>query len=182
MPDFLPESSDQRKTLWARLSGLARWVITAWALVGGALLLLIVLLTVYSTAGNLLFAQPMPGDFEMVQVGVAVAAFTFLPYCELTGANVTADLFTAKLGPRPVAALGAVASLLSLGIAGVLAWRMYHGLLDFQEYEETTGILQFPIWIAFLPILVSLGLLILAASIRSVETSRDMVRGNAKRG
>ena len=142
---------------------------TLWALAGGGLLLAVVLVTAWSMTGNILFDQPVTGDFEIVEVCVAVAVFAFLPYCQLTGANVSADIFTQGAGPRWIAAFAVLASLAALGFAALLFWRMALGMQDYREYEELTMVYQFPIWIAFIPILVSLALLVLSAAVTLVD-------------
>ncbi|MHA1553968.1 MAG: TRAP transporter small permease [Alphaproteobacteria bacterium] len=147
----------------------ARVLIQTWALLGGAVLCLLVLMNVYSVVAGALLGTPFPGDFEMTEVGVAVAVFAFLPYAQLTGANVTADIFTDGASPRTVALLRAVASLVAFCFAALLAWRMWDGMLDQMTYGYTTAILQFPHWIAFLPILVSLLLLTVASIITAAE-------------
>jgi TRAP-type C4-dicarboxylate transport system permease small subunit len=112
----------------------------------------------------------------MVEVLVAVAAFAFLPYCQLTDANVTADIFTARAGRRTIAVFGLIASLVALGFALLLLWRMYAGLLDYRQYVETTAILRFPIWMAYIPALISLALLTVACLITLKDAARDVVR------
>jgi TRAP-type C4-dicarboxylate transport system permease small subunit len=149
-------------------------LIEGWALLGGLLLLAVVLLNAWSMGGNIFFGAPLPGDFEMVEIGVAVAAFSFLPYCQITGANVSADIFTSRAGPRTVAALSLLAALIALLFSLLLLWRMHAGMADYQEYEETTAILGFPIWIAFIPILISLALLALAALVSLIEATRAL--------
>lgn len=153
--------------------GLARFVITAWALLGGVVLAAVVLVNVVSVAGAIVW-KPFPGDFEMTEVGVAVAAFAFLPYCQLTGANVTADIFTSGASPRWIAAFSLLASVVALGFSLLLLWRMYLGMLDQKAYGYTTAILQFPHWVAFLPILASLALLAVASLITLLEGAREM--------
>ena len=32
-------------------------------------------------------SQPLPGDFEFVQMATAVSVFSFLPYCQLRRSN-----------------------------------------------------------------------------------------------
>lgn len=152
---------------------VARRVITGWALLGGLSLACVVLVNVASVVGAIVW-KPFPGDFEMTEVGVAVAAFAFLPYCQLTGANVTADIFTAGASPRWIARFSLLASLVALGFSLVLLRQMYLGSLDYRAYGYTTAILQFPNWIAFLPILISLALLAVAAAITLVESTRAM--------
>lgn len=146
----------------AGLSGLASRIITGWALLGGVSLALVVLMNVYSVVGAN-FGAPFPGDFEMTEIGICVAAFAFLPYCQLTGANVSADIFTSRASARWVAIFSLVGSVVALGFSLLLLWRMWAGMLDQKEYGYTTAILQVPHWIVFLPILVSLALLAVAS-------------------
>lgn len=150
---------------------LARQVIEAWALVGGAILCGIVLVNSYSIVAGAVANRPFPGDFELTEMGVAIAVFCFLPYAQLTGANVSADIFTMRAGPRAQTAMAAAGSLVALAFALLLTWRMSVGLADYREYAEMTGILGIPIWWAFVPALVSLVLLAIAAAMTLREAT-----------
>lgn len=145
--------------------GLARRIIELWALAGGLVIVALVLMNTYSLISDILFRRPLPGDFEMVEVGVAVAVFAFLPYCQLTGANVTADIFTQGAGPRTIALLGLLSAAIALLFSVLLIWRMTDGMLSYRQYREVTTITGFPIWYAFVPIVASLVLLMLASLI-----------------
>jgi len=145
-------------------AGLLHRAVEAWALLGGLVLLAIALMTSWSATSGWLFGKPLPGDVELVEMLTAVSVFMFLPYCQLTGANVTADLFTAKASPRTVALLTLLGAVVALGFSLLLLWRMYEGLLDYRRYVETTTILKIPIWYAYVPALVSLALLAAAAA------------------
>jgi TRAP-type C4-dicarboxylate transport system permease small subunit len=149
-----------------------RRIVELWALAGGFLLIAIVMLNVVSLIGNIVANQPVRGDFELVEMGVAVAVFAFLPYCQLTGANVTADIFTAWAGPRLLTVLAFIAAVVALGFAVLLLWSMWYGLLDLREYREVTTIYQIPVWGAFVPILISLVLLTLACLLTLIDTVR----------
>lgn len=142
-----------------------RRLITWWALGGGVVLLAVVLVNVVSVVGAAVVNKPFPGDFELTQMGVCIAAFAFLPYCQLTGSNVSADIFTSGLSQRAIVRLGVIGAVIALLFAGLLMWRMYAGMLDQKTYDYTTAILQIPHWWAFLPILASLALLAIAALI-----------------
>ena len=144
--------------------GLLRRATEVWALLGGLLLLVIALMISYSSAAGWLVGKPLPGDVELVEMLTAVSVFMFLPYCQITGANVTADIFTARAGPRTVAILDLLAAVVALAFGLLLLWRMYYGLLDYRQYVETTTILKIPIWVAYLPALASLVLLAAAAA------------------
>lgn len=155
---------------------LARRAITAWALLGGCLLLAVVAMNTLSVIGAA-FWKPLPGDFEMTEMGIAVAAFSFLPWCQMTGANVSADIFTARAGPRLLAAFRTLAALVALGLALVLLRQMWLGMGDQRMYGYTTAILQTPIWWAFVPILISLALLAVAAFMSLAEALRGFRYG-----
>jgi TRAP-type C4-dicarboxylate transport system permease small subunit len=159
------------------LVGAAEWVIHAWAIAGGVVLLAVVLVNVLSVAGSI-FWRPFPGDFELTEMGVAVAAFSFLPFCQLTDANVTADIFTARASTRWVAIFRVAAGIVALIFAGLLAWRMFYGMSDQREYGYTTAILQVPVWWAYVPCILSLVLLAVAALITLRDDGRAAVRGS----
>lgn len=154
----------------------ARSLITAWALLGGCVLVGVALVNAYSILAGAIVNKPFPGDFELTEMGAAVAAFCFLPYCQLVGANVSADIFTMQARPRAVAVMSALAAFVAVVFAAVLLWRMSAGLLDYREYEQFTGILEIPIWWAFVPALVSLALLVLASIITLVEAFGEVTR------
>ncbi|HUJ85449.1 MAG TPA: TRAP transporter small permease [Burkholderiales bacterium] len=155
-----------------RPTGFVARVIEIWALLGGIVLLGIVLMVAWSVLRGWLFDRPLQGDVEMTEMWVAVAAFMFLPYCQLTGANVTADIFTARAGPRAVALFELISALVALAFSVLLLWRMYYGFLDYRTYVETTTILHVPIWYAYVPALMSLALLALASLISVRNTLR----------
>lgn len=165
-----PETSVGR----AGLEGLARRVITGWAIVGGLVLAGVVLINAYSIAAGAIINRPFPGDFELTEMGVAIAAFCFLPYCQLVGANVTADIFTTKAGPRAIALMRLLAAVIAVAFAALLIWRMSNGLADYIEYPQTTTILRVPLWWAFIPALVSLTLLVVAALISLADQIRAL--------
>lgn len=169
--------SEDARPRRAGVTGVAERAIHAWALLGGALLLAVVLMNVASVIGAAVWV-PFPGDFEMTEVGVAVAAFAFLPYCQLTDSNVTADIFTAGASRRWVAIFKLAASIVAFLFAALLLWTMWDGMESQREYGYVTTILQFPVWTAFAPILISLALLLIAAAISIREAGREATNGS----
>jgi TRAP-type C4-dicarboxylate transport system permease small subunit len=155
---------------------LLRRAVEWWALLGGFVLLGVVFMTSWSATSGVLFARPLPGDVELTEMLTAVAVFMFLPYCQLSGANVTADIFTARAGPRTVAFLSLLSAVVALAFAVLLMGRMYEGMADYREYVETTTILHIPIWYAYVPALASIALLI-AASLGSLRQASAGLRG-----
>lgn len=168
--------SDTQQDSSSGFTGAARRLITAWALLGGFLLLAVVAVNMISIVGSV-FGKPFPGDFELTEMGVAISVFAFLPYCQLVGANVSADIFTSGASRKTIAFFTLLASLVALGFAGLLIWRMYFGMLNQKDYDYTTTILQIPHWIAFVPILVSLALLAVAAFVTLSRDARVLSKG-----
>jgi TRAP-type C4-dicarboxylate transport system permease small subunit len=132
------------------------------AILGGLVFVAIVVMSILSITGRKLFAWPVPGDVEMLQMSSAFAASTFFAFCHLVRGDVKVDFFTHKLASWKIAALDALGSLL-IGIFGALiAWRTGAGALALKEVGETSAILAFPVWIA--QALMVPGFLLLAAA------------------
>jgi TRAP-type C4-dicarboxylate transport system permease small subunit len=152
------------------LAAAIRW----WALAGGLLTAALAVMTALSALSNLLFAKPFPADYELMKHFIAVVIFMFLPYCQLTGSNVTVDIFTEGMSERGKAAMAVFSSFIAAAFAIVLMRQMGLGLLSYIRYREVTPVLHLPLWTAFPPILLSLALLLAAASITALDGWRVM--------
>jgi TRAP-type C4-dicarboxylate transport system permease small subunit len=150
------------------LDGLAR----AFALAGGALLVAITAMSVWSIAGRTLRGRPVAGDFELVQIGCAAAVAAFLPYCQLRRGNIIVDFFTTRAGPRTQAGLDAFGALLVAAVMAFLAWRTTAGMLTVKASNEISMIVGFPIWIGYAAIVPSLVLTTLVAVATAVESGK----------
>jgi TRAP-type C4-dicarboxylate transport system permease small subunit len=158
---------------WARPIGLARKLIVGWALAGGVILALLVLMTAASAASNLFFNRPFTGDFEIVKHCVAIAAFMFLPYCQITYSNVTVDIFTERMSERAKSAMVVFSSIAAALFSLLLLRQMWLGMWDYVRYPEYMVSVPIALWTAFPPALVSLALLFVA----SLITLDEGVRG-----
>ena len=160
-----------------RLHGLVLRLCTGWAILGGIVLLAVVALNVTSILGAALFGRAILGDFELTEVGVALAVFAFLPYCQIAGLNVTADIFTARASRLWLSVFALLGGAIALAFGAFLLWRMYFGMLDQRLYEATTTILQLPLWWAYAGCLASLALLVLASAASVVDALHRLARG-----
>lgn len=141
--------------LYSIIARLARWL----AVLGGLSLIAITVMTVVSITGRALVwagLGPVPGDFELVEVGTAIAVFSFLPWCQLNRGHATVDAFTGFLPDRANRVIDLVTGLLMLLVMLLLAWRLWHGMMDKIRYQETTFILQFPVWWGYAAAMVAL--------------------------
>ncbi|RJE82512.1 TRAP transporter small permease [Paracoccus onubensis] len=141
---------------------LPGWLLAAckgFAAIGGVTLLAMMLMTVASVVLRGIIGKPIPGDFELVELGSAITIFCFLPWCQATGGNVVVDFFTQKARPRAMHLMDAFGSLLYLLIAGLLLWRLIHGALEMRQYGEQTMVLAVQVWWSFIIILPAMALL-----------------------
>ncbi len=129
------------------------------AILGGIILVIVILINFVSILSRIVFLNPLVGDFELVEIGSAIAISSFLPLCHLKKGNVIVDFITAKLHFKKIAFLDCVSSVIYGLIALFFTWRMFFGAKDMFNYQEETMLLQFPVWIPFLPVTFSFGLL-----------------------
>jgi TRAP-type C4-dicarboxylate transport system permease small subunit len=159
-----------------RIGRALRRLSEVFALFGGLVLVAVMLMEVTSITQRGVLGRPIPGDFELVQIGCAVAVFAFLPWCELRGGNIIVDAFTTRLGAGKRALLDALSHTLLGLLAGLIAWRMIYGAQDLYDYNDTTMVLGFPSWIGYVPATLSAFLLSLAAFWRAWESLRTLRR------
>lgn len=127
------------------VGGLAKLM----ALAGGVILSALAVMSVVSISGRAfsrLGLGPVPGDFELIEAGCAVAIFAFLPWCQFRQGHVTVDLLASYLPKRLWATLAVIGNAAMSVIALIIGWQLWLGFLDKLAYGETSMILQIPIW------------------------------------
>ena len=155
------------------LHAIARWL----AVLGGAILAAMALLTTVSIAGRATFSAPVRGDFELVAIGTGIAVFAFLPWCQLTRGNVLVDFFMVKAPVRAKALCDALGGILYVLLGALLTWRMVYGGIDMHQYAELSLTLNFPRWTTF-PVSVVLMAFLIAVTAYTVHRSfREMREG-----
>lgn len=168
--------------LYGLISRLARWL----AIVGGMSLIAVTLITVVSITGRAFIwagLKPVPGDFELVEVGTAIAVFSFLPWCQLNRSHATVDVFTSFLSERANRVIDLFTELVMTLVVLLLAWRLWHGMSDKIRYNETTFILQYPVWWGYAAAMVALvigvivSLYVVYIRVRELAAKRTIVQG-----
>jgi len=127
-----------------------RWLLTVAknvAIAGGLVFVGLVVMSLVSIVGRKLFAWPVPGDVELLQMCAAFASSAFFAYCHMVNGDVKVDFFTHNLAPQVVARLDAIGSLLVGAFGTLLAWRTSVGALSVHEVGETSAVLAIPSWI-----------------------------------
>ncbi|MCG6858001.1 MAG: TRAP transporter small permease [Salaquimonas sp.] len=182
---------------------LARWT----ALLGGLALVLLTLVTVLSVSGRALStmanlrdseswlvplypllrsigafftslgAQPIPGDFELVEAATGFAIFAFLPWCHLRRGHATVELLASWFPTILNRLIDVVANFLMLAAAILIAWRHWLGTLDKISYGETTFILQFPLWWGYAAAMFGAVVFVLVAAFCLLRSLTEMSTG-----
>ncbi len=146
-----------------------QWLCQMYAMAGALVFVAIVLMSVASIAGRKLWAAPVPGDVEMLQMCAAFAAAAFFAWCHLSGSDVKVDFFTARMPARVVHAMDAVGSLLVALFGALIAWRTAHGAWMVKEAGEQSMLLDWPLWIPQMAMVPGFALLALAGLYRSAR-------------
>ena len=116
--------------------GLAR--LMAWF--GAAVLTSIAAVTVVSIVGRALSGfglGPVPGDFELVEAGTALAVFCFMPWCHLKRGHAVVDLLWSRYPPALQRVLDILSELLMFTVWVLLIWRMWVGMMEYRENQRS---------------------------------------------
>lgn len=125
-------------------------VFGAAAILGGMILVLLVLMTMTSITGRTLFSSPVTGDFELVEMGTAVAVFLMLPHVQFVRGHVAVEVFTSRAPWRVRAFLALFANVVMLAVAAFITWRTQVALGDRIDSGEVSYLLSIPRWLPYL--------------------------------
>lgn len=147
-------------------------VARSLAYLGGAMLIAIAAMTVISTVGRAFVSLqiglgPIPGDFELVEAGTAVAVFCFMSWCQINQGHVTVDIIADRLPAWANLVLILIGNILIFAVAFVITWRLWMGFgeqvtwfsqpvrdvlgFGYKPFtNNTTYILGMPFWYSYL--------------------------------
>lgn len=138
-----------------------RWferLAAALAVIGGALITFAALLVTVSVLGRWLLRQPVPADYELVEVCVGVAVFAFLAYTQARSGHIAVDTFTLKVPPRINAVIDGIWDFVLAGFLGFFSWGLFTGGMNARAYGETLIQLPWPIWPVYVACSILAGL------------------------
>jgi TRAP-type C4-dicarboxylate transport system permease small subunit len=148
-------------------------VAGALALAGGLLCVGLALLVTGSVLKRWATNQGIEGDFELVQISLALAVFSFLPLCQARRGNIMVDTFTAGLPLRAQRALDGVWDLVLAGVAGLIAWRLALGAMDSLRTGTTSMVLGLPVGYAIAACALMAAFLAVVAGLTALERFRS---------
>ncbi|WP_155846208.1 TRAP transporter small permease [Celeribacter ethanolicus] len=162
-----------------RVGQLAR--LTAY--LGGFGLFAVIAVTCVSVTGRALGGiglGPLPGDIELVELGIGFAVFTALPYAQYARAHARVDLIRPALGALPNRLLDLAGDLLMFGFTAGLTWRLWLGTLDKAAYGETSFILQIPMVWGYRAAMAAMVVAVITAGFCVIRSARALVLREAR--
>lgn len=149
------------------------WACAAMAILAGVMFCIESVMSVVSVVGRASIGEPVPGDYELVQMLSAMGIAMCLPYCQLKKGHVFVDFFTLWAPAGLKRLLDSIAALLMAFCAFVLAWRIWEGMLEMREYGETSMVISLPVWWGYVPVVPAFVLLGIAALYTFVQELRS---------
>lgn len=143
------------------------------AAIGGLILVAMAGMTVVSVVGRSFFSHPILGDVELVQLGCAVVVASFLPYTQFHRANIIVDFFTTRARARTQRRMDAFGTLLYTGVLVLVAWRVAAGGVAIHEAQETSMLMNLPLWIPYVLMVPGLVLCVLIGAVQTVQQWRE---------
>ncbi|HKG84166.1 MAG TPA: TRAP transporter small permease [Beijerinckiaceae bacterium] len=150
-------------------------VARALAIVGGLLSVASALLVTTSVTLRWLGFGSINGDFELVQIGVALSVFCFLPLTQARRGNIMVDTFTTWLPLRVQRAMDAFWDFVYAGFMALTAWCLMNGARDALASGLTSAMLGLNLW----PVFAATVLLILLLVVTAVDTALQLLRSRS---
>lgn len=129
-----------------------------FAYAGGAIVAGIGIMSAISIIGRALWSKPITGDFELVEIGIAIAGSLFLAYCQITAGNIFVDIFTIRAGDNSKALMDKFGALLMGLMFALVGWRTFVGCIEIRQNGETSMLMGFPIWVGYACVLPGIAL------------------------
>ena len=124
------------------------------------------LLTVADVVLRGLFAMPIRGMLELIELGLACTIFLALPAVFLRREHLVVDVVDHLVKPRLVRLLERLGALVSLGVLAVMAWQMWPLARTMVEFGDVTSDLSIPRMYYWIPVLLGVMASALAVLIR----------------
>ena len=113
-------------------------------------LVAMMLFTVLNVIMRAFFNSPIPGDVELIEVGMVCVGFLGLAWCAMRGMHISVDLVVSFLPRRIQALFDSFGYLIGLGICVLLAWRSFAegiGIRELNTLSSTLGFPMFPFYV-----------------------------------
>lgn len=122
-----------------------RWLRLATAVLCGAFLVALTLVTVIDVIGRYLLSSPLPGASEYTEILLMAIVFMGLPAVCLDDGHISVDLVTASLRGAAQKLQLMASRLIVSAVLGVIAWQLWKHGTQLASYNEVTVYLRAPL-------------------------------------
>jgi TRAP-type transport system small permease protein len=153
-----------------------RAVNTSLHYVAGALIIGVVVITVYNVVGRWLFDAPLQGTVELTELAMVGIVYLGMAYAQQQNGHIAVDLLYQRLGRRWQSALDAFGAIVGVVVVALVGWRLYAYAGVLEVGGRTTASRRIPLYpFAYLAI-VGLAAYGLAIATTFVRRLRDAAR------
>ncbi len=155
----------------------------AWALAGGVMIGLIMIVTSINVIGfgldrvARLYGESvsgLPGYEDFVRLGISCAALMFLPYCQFRRGHLAVDLFASALPQSIQGFLDRMWLVMTILVALFLAYWMVFGMLETVQDNALSPVLGWSQWPFYIPGIISLILWAFMGTIQLLVDTPDV--------
>jgi TRAP-type transport system small permease protein len=109
-------------------------------------LVVMMLFTVLNVVMRAVFNSPIPGDVELIEVGMVCVGFLGLAWCALRGMHISVDLVVSFFPRRVQAVFDVFSYVIGLAISILMAWRGFLEGIANRDLNNMSATLGFPIY------------------------------------
>ena len=139
-------------------------------------LVVMMFFTVLNVVLRAFFNSPIPGDVELIEVGMVCVGFLSLAWCAIRGMHISVDLVVTFLPRRTQAIIDAFGYILGLGINILLAWRSFQEGVANRQMHNLSATLGFPIFPFYWVTALGYGVLCLALVVLLFRSCAEAVK------
>ncbi|MFW5899033.1 MAG: TRAP transporter small permease [Jiangellaceae bacterium] len=146
--------------------------------VAGALIVGVMLLTVYNILGRWLFGEPFRGTIELTELAMLGIVYLGLGYAQHRDSHISVDLLYRRFRRPTRKAIDLFAAVLSVGILGLMAWQ----LAAYAEVLSSGGRETAARGLPLAPFAYAAVVGVLAYALASVGTASERLRSGRQDG
>lgn len=144
------------------------------AIIGGATLLGLMLLTVYAVVMRYVFNAPVLWALDYARVGLVIVTFAGLAYCGWTGGHIAVD-FVGTFLPRTALRISdTIVRLVCAVLIGLMAWQGFQQGLDALEMGEGTNEVEIPLFPFFLVVAFGCAVYTIVLIVQALRAARGV--------
>ena len=128
------------------------------ALLGGLALFAVMLLVSAAVFFRYVLNEPILGDQELVEIGMALIVMLAMPFTAWKNAHIRVDILDDHLGSKGRFIGDIFARLVSIFALYLLVRKAIDKAFDAHRYNDLTNMIEIPVWIAYSAISAGMGL------------------------